>query len=226
MRKAAIAAMGISFIGLSIPTLAGAQTKLPEGSYVELRAGSSFREDADNSGSVNGSTDFDPGTSLAGAIGYSFGRGDDFGLRYLDDFRVEVEFLRQENDINDFGSVSAGNGPGDSDNQTALSAFMVNAYYDYDTGTAWTPYIGGGVGAAIVDFEASSGGNSVVDDTDTVFAYQARAGIGYEISPSTVLSVGYRFFATEDPEFDGTGGGRFDSEYLSHTVEAGLRVYF
>lgn len=226
MRKAAIAILGISFVGLSIPTLAQAQIKFPEGSYAEFRAGASFRDDADNDGSVNGSTDFDPGTSLGAAIGYSFGRGDNFGLPFLNGFRLEVEYLRQENDVNDIGFVSVGNGPGDSANEIELNAFMFNVYYDHDTGTAWTPYIGGGVGAAIVDFEASSGGNSVVDDSDTVLAFQARTGIGYEISPSVVLSVGYRFFGTDDPQFNVTNGGQFDSEYFSHTAEAGLRVYF
>ena len=60
----------------------------------------------------------------------------------------------------------------------------------------------------------------------TRIGLQARAGIGYELSPTAVVSLGYRFFDTLDPEFDAQNGTSFDSEYRSHTVEVGLRYKF
>ena len=41
------------------------------------------------------------------------------------------------------------------------------------------------------------------------------------------IDLGYRYFATSDPEFDDDLGlGGFESEYKSHNVSLGLRMNF
>lgn len=54
-----------------------------------------------------------------------------------------------------------------------------------------------------------------------MFAYQVGAGVGYALTPQVTLDVKYRYFATADPDFDGT-----DMEYASHNIYAGIRLDF
>jgi hypothetical protein len=49
-------------------------------------------------------------------------------------------------------------------------AFMGNAYWDIETNTMFTPYLGLGIGAAHVDFDTVGG------EDDWEFAYQGMAG--------------------------------------------------
>ena len=73
---------------------------------------------------------------------------------------------------------------------------MANGYYDHDMGSPLTPYAGFGLGLA--DVEAEIAGIDLGGDTE--FAYQVMVGAGYEISPSMVLTGGYRYFGIADSE--------------------------
>jgi opacity protein-like surface antigen len=86
------------------------------------------------------------------------------------------------------------------------------------TGTLVEPYVLVGIGAANVTLESD---DLDVDEDDTVFAYQAGAGLGFALTETITLFTGYRFFGTTDPEFEGV-----EAEYHSHNVEAGVRVEF
>jgi hypothetical protein len=50
---------------------------------------------------------------------------------------------------------------------------MVNAWYEIQTGTNWTPFVGNGLGAAHVSLEVDSIGTAAsnFDESNTVFAY-------------------------------------------------------
>jgi opacity protein-like surface antigen len=109
---------------------------------------------------------------------------------------------------------------------TAVSG-MLNAYYDYDTGSAWRPYIDAGLGAArLTARRVTAAGVPVVDATDTVFAYQFGIGIGYDVTKSITLAADYRYFTTLDPTFRDAAGASFDSEFVSHSVSLGIRYRF
>jgi opacity protein-like surface antigen len=95
---------------------------------------------------------------------------------------------------------------------------MANVALDMATGTIVEPYVLAGIGAANVTLESD---DLDVDEDDTVFAYQAGAGLGSALTETITLFTGYRFFATTDPEFEGV-----EAEYHSHNVEAGVRVEF
>ena len=107
---------------------------------------------------------------------------------------------------------------------------MVNAYYDLDLGSPWKPYLGGGIGAAVVGFYDAGvdGFGNFSDDEDLVFAFQAAAGIGYEFTDNLTLYGGYRFLGTTEPELETHDGANtdFDSEFYSHNIEVGFRFTF
>ena len=144
---------------------------------------------------------------------------------------------------------------------------LVNVWYDFDTGDALTPYIGGGIGLVRVDqgdvkfdtnavkdeiaaragaFLATPQGQALAarlgpalagldvdvpepEATDTVFAYQAGAGIGYALSDVTTLQVGYRLQAVKGLEFTGsnaTATTNAETDLLIHFLEIGVRYRF
>jgi opacity protein-like surface antigen len=193
----------------------GATGAIPSAFYAEIRGSANFLEDSANGmNAPNGlglSTDFDTGFGVSGAIGRDLS---DFLTGSLTNFRAEAEIAYNENGI----EGAAGNP------EINATAYMANLYYDFQTSDTYrnfVPYVGVGVGAATVELD----GIALGDDEDTVFAYQVRAGINYRIRPGLLLSLGYRFFDTQDPEFR-SALGNFESEYRSHAVEAGLRFRF
>jgi opacity protein-like surface antigen len=96
-------------------------------------------------------------------------------------------------------------------------ALMGNLLADLPLSERVRPFLGAGIGLARV--EANS--NDLGDEDDTVFAYQAIAGIGFPLTHVTTLDLQYRYFATADADFDGT-----DVEYQTHNFFAGLRFDF
>ena len=114
------------------------------------------------------------------------------------------------------------------DGAFSMIAFMANVDYDFDTGSRWVPYVGGGLGVATISLDTeSSSGTSLVDDSDTVFAYQVGAGIGYEFpleeGRSITVSLDYRYFGTQTPTFTGdVTGAEFDAAINGHDVGIGI----
>ena len=67
----------------------------------------------------------------------------------------------------------------------SVTTALANAYFDIPTGTAFTPYLGAGVGYGWGTVDGGS-------DKDG-FAYALMAGVGVNLSDSVELDVGYRF---------------------------------
>lgn len=155
--------------------------------------------------------DLDPGFAIGGFVGYEFGSG----------LRAEGELAYRLNDVETFTGIS---GSGD----VSSFAFMANAFYDFDFGSSFVPYVGGGIGAARLSFsDAGVVGIPLVDGDDVVFAYQLGAGIGFQVSPRLTVTADYRYFATADGEFSATAGGTvFDGEYSNSTILIGVRTTF
>lgn len=114
----------------------------------------------------------------------------------------------------------------------SVLTFMGSVYYDFDLGSGWKPYVGGGLGAASISLESkSASGRSLADDKNTVFAYQAGGGVGYEFAASEdhaiTVSLDWRYFRTADPTFKGAvTGAEFDTEIGGHEISLGLRYGF
>jgi len=56
-------------------------------------------------------------------------------------------------------------------------------------------------------------------EDDSAFAYQFGLGLGYSINENWIIDISYKYFATEDPDFEGT-----KSEYDSHNITIGFRI--
>jgi opacity protein-like surface antigen len=185
-----------------------------EGLYVSGNTGFGMASDSDLTDStvpgITVNTEFDTGLAFGAALGYDFNR-----------FRVEGEISYQKNDIDKISAQGVSLVPtGDA---KALS-FLINGYYDFINHSAFTPYISAGLGLAQVEFndlDIYKVGFSGSSDEDTVFAYQIGIGVGYAITEKVTIDVKYRYFGTEDSEYDSTEG-----EFASNNLLFGVRVNF
>lgn len=187
------------------------------GIYIGGVAGLSFRSDTILTSAALGSAtmEFSPGYMFGGYIGYDFGNN----------IRLEWEVSYRENRIRTGGG---------KDPQALTSSIIFNGYYDLPLskpfkGLPFTEYFnlyfGGGVGVATAQLETISLGQ-VIDDNETLFAYQLEAGLGWNFNPKMNLSLGYRFFDTADPEFVLPAGQRVHMELHTHEFIIKLRYLF
>lgn len=217
MKKSFIIAGLAGLTALTAVSSAQAEERWPRW-YIGLSGGYTYMADQDVSGGGIGanSISLNDGYGIGGSIGYL----PSSSMPLLNAMRFEAEVTYHTNDIH---SVHLNNGTNVTGSGTLDStAYMINALYDLPTGSNWSPYFGGGIGMATVHLSAGSGaGNG--GSSDTQFAYQGLAGIGYapESLPNTQWTVGYRYLATTDAKFSGTS-----VEYSTHNFEAGLKLRF
>lgn len=186
-----------------------------QGLYVKGAGAVNVMRDHDfNTASGQIDTDMDTGYGISGAVGYDYGQ-----------VRAEVEMAYRQNDVSSHtlaGTGALANPGGD----VSSLAVMVNGYYDFDTQSPLTPYVGAGIGVANVDFQDyASGATNAMSGDDTTFAYQAIAGLEYEFVDHLSALVEYRYFATSDIDVDSTLGGNLstDTSYGNHSFLLGLK---
>jgi len=199
MKKALIT---IIAIGTMFPATAHAVSL-----YVAANAGLALLQDSTMSG---------PGFSYE--IGYdqgflaNAGIGIDFGP-----IRAEGTVQYQENDLesisgNSFGFYFSSGITGD----VSTVAYMFNGYWDINTGFSVEPFITAGAGLATVKFD-----DTIESDDDSVFAWQAGAGVGFALNDHAYLDFTYRYFATSDLSIYDA-----DIDISGHNFLAGLRYNF
>lgn len=191
-------------------TRAGTPANAPR-IYIGALIGPNFAFDSDvELGGSKRNADYEPGGAFSLFGGYAFGNG----------LRLEGEVAIRGNE---FDHLDGSNLSGD-----LLSlAFMANGFYDIDTGSAFVPYLGVGIGFAVAETDnVRSGGGLIVDDTTAAFAYQFGGGLAYMLTPRLALVGDLRFFGTTDLEMRAAGGGDFTATYFNADLLFGLRFGF
>ncbi len=116
-----------------------------------------------------------------------------------------------------------------ADGQGDVSSLGVfaNAYYHFAASDTVSPYVGVGLGLMDVDVNYSPSGISVIDGGETVFAYQARAGVGFMLSESMELFGEFTYRASDDVEVDNDlFPGTLEIENTQSLITGGLRFNF
>lgn len=168
--------------------------------------------------------------SLAGNFNFSYKPGYmgslAFGSRFdadslIGEGRIELELGYRSNPLD---QIEFSDGKFDAEGDASAVSLMLNTYGEYPGSSTLTPYLGVGVGVATVSLEGFAlAGSAVVDDSDSVFAYQFAAGIDWPLSERLTLDFGYRFFGTLDPELVDALGTTIKTEYRVHGLQIGLR---
>lgn len=218
MKRILIAAAAIAIWG--IPAISQAVPARP-GGYLAGFLGVSIPRDADvdsYDGTIyNDRVEFDPGIAVGGAVGYDYG--------FL---RMEGEISYRQSEINGVTDRPSGVPYTGVDGDVGALAFMANAFFDMENNTPITPYWGGGIGFAVLDVSdtTSAQGQLYYEGDDTVFAYQAGAGVEIALNPFVSFDLGYRYFGTSKATIDEDSLQSTKFRLESHNVLAGLRVKF
>lgn len=229
MLRVSTVLLSLSVLAAALPVGAKAQQAQDSnglsGFYTELRGGVNFLDNARNSGNANpifptgtAKTDFGTGFTLGAAIGYKFSDRDRWGSGFWNGVRTELEVGYGQDDINVPMEQFENSQQPDIDGWR----FMANTYYDIDTGTRFTPYVGAGLGFTSLDLNNAG----LSDKSDTTFTYQFRGGVDYALTKQFSVNVGYRYLDTDNPKFTNNDGSLFQTEYNSHAIELGLRYSF
>jgi len=204
----------LSVLGFVIGTSSVVVSKAQAQFYVSGNAGVSTLMDSDTKwdGDLGEST-FNDGHVFTGAVGHTWGL-----------FRVEGELSYRKNDWVVF--IEEGLAYATEGDFSSLS-FMANVWRDFNTGTNYVPFVGGGIGISTMNMEITKIENSPLsyDISDTVFAYQLGAGIGYKLTPKATINLSYRLFGTSEVELvDSNNNDTY--EYLNHSFMIGYRTTF
>ena len=198
--------------------------------------------------SANSVTEYGTGVRLSGILGYWINPN----------YRVEGEifFGRAKVDKLTFNGITTpnlrmpgtnvripGKTPADVSGSAKQQGAMINVWYDFNSDSQWTPYVGLGLGYIKVDLGSLEYDNNAVaqrvlevvhpapvptlspgyvpevSPTDTALAYQFGAGMSYKKSDAITIDLGYRLQNTKALEFNGKNAD------VSVTSEQKLRVH-
>ena len=116
-----------------------------------------------------------------------------------------------------------------------LLGVMANIWFDIDTGSAVLPYLGGGVGLGHITLDNRSRLGSLLQEfpesSASAFAFQAGAGVGFDIGAGVTISLGYRLYGTTAAElpWNAVDTGKDEvlkASVLHHNVDLGIGFRF
>ena len=209
---------------LVLPSI-GAAAEPRAGAYISGFIGVSVPGDSDvttdnfgNGDTYHDQVEFDPGIYIGGTGGYDFG--------YL---RLEGEISHRNSEIDSITDKDDGFRYRRPDGNLGVTAFMANGFFDLHNDSRVTPYLGGGIGFAVLnlsDTHAVDNRYMYEEGDDTVFAYQVGAGVEIALNPRYSLDLGYRYFGTDTATIDGDFFQSSSMKFESHNVTVGFRATF
>ncbi len=206
--------MGIALSACVLLAPIHAHAAVEKGWYVGSQLDWSFQDEAEASlSNVTNDVDYNTGWGLSGEVGYAWGNG----------LRTAGELVYRNATVDGVTGTGAGASGGGLHN----TAMMANMYYDIETGTRFTPYIGAGVGGSFVDADnlrTVNGGT--FDDQRFKLAYQGIVGAAVDLDGNWDFTVDYRYFATPDVKFKTNTVTKGEIQNSSHNLMVGLRYVF
>jgi outer membrane autotransporter protein len=241
MKKVCVLLLFIAFVFSSTFAIAG-QT----GVYIAPKFIYSYQriDNAELKGSITGigsesvglSSQKDSSFGGALAIGYNFQQNFDLPIR------TEIEYAMRSESKGDFSDAYYIGGALIKESGSmkfGVQSVFLNVFFDINTGTQFTPYVGGGLGVAIIDtdgnYKVTEDGNTLFDNSasnsETNFAFNLAAGVGYDVSDNFTLDLGYRYADFGEGE---TGNVidvsnvslKGEARIVAHEVLFGLRYEF
>ena len=200
---------------LLVPSIIVAQTESITASYLNVDAGSNglLNQLARETGEPG------YGDDLEEAPGFSIEwctlpiDGISFGLEYIY-FSTEASVggnadAADANDFNNyFSTTSFQAGATTISEEYATHSYLFNFAYDVEMGSRLNAYVAAGAGLTHISGEASvsnPGLSRSYDDSDTVFAYQLKAGLRFALNEAWSVQGGVRYLDYKDFEFSYDG---------------------
>ena len=152
-------------------------------------------------------------------MGYTLGLA--VGTEVFENLRGEIELsVIQSHPESFLGSPS-------SDDITSTGINLLgNLWYDIDTGSGFTPYVGGGLGVGYTELTSDESDDKY---SATGLVYQLGAGVKVAMTDSLALDLGYRYKVMPDAPVSGdyvAPDTDITLDATSHIVQAGLTFTF
>lgn len=181
------------------------------------------------------SQSFEP--SFTGGVGVGY----IWSPNWRTDFTVDIHsIMHAEYEGTGTAPLAAGGTAfGTSEDKTKMMStiLLLNGYYDFRTGTPWTPYLGAGLGFAVnqitqsyTESQAYWGVTGSQRSTDVQFAAAAMVGVSYDFSSFFAIDVNYRFLHIGGSQVTLSEIGLPTStveigDLNEHQIRAGFRFY-
>ena len=145
-------------------------------------------------------------------VGYDFYPANDIPLR------TEIEYAIRTNSETDWDGKHGLDAT--LKGRWNLQTLFLNLYWDFHNDTAFTPYIGGGLGMGFVESRYKVEGlgySGSSTDYNTVFAWNAGAGVSYAFTDNISADLAYRFV--------GLGYSETEKTILGEKQKLGMAPY-
>lgn len=128
--------------------------------------------------SVGADVNYGGGFSIDAGVGYDFGA-----------IRTELTYGYSRASLNNFEfNNNVVNHSGDASGILNKNDVLASVYYDFNTGSRWVPYIGGGIGYTNISTPSFTVDGTRYSSTNRgLFGWQAKAGIAYTMTYNTDL---------------------------------------
>lgn len=169
-----------------------------QGIYAGVVSGLNLEYFQQNNRFTSHNFDTQPGYQVGGSLGYKF----------CNNIRVEGEVSYRRNNFKHFYR-----------GHRELITCMANAFYDFDTNSEWTPYLGMGIGYAHGRGKIRRTYQPYLYYTgyyhikEHMAAWQGIAGISYRLTCSTEIGAEYRILLAQEKSYN-------------HLFALSLREYF
>lgn len=186
-------------------------------------------------GSSQYSQSFEPSFTGGAGVGYIW------SPHWRTDFTVDVHSIMHAEYTGTGTAPLAAGGTafGTSEDKTKMMStiLLLNGYYDFRTGSPWTPYLGAGLGFAVnqitqsySESQAYWGVTGSQRSTDVQFAAAAMVGVSYDFSSFFAIDVNYRFLHIGGSQVTLSEIGLPTStveigDLNEHQIRAGFRFY-
>ena len=106
--------------------------------------------------------------------------------------RTEVEYAARS-DVRASWDRSSATGTDKFKALFNVQTLQANVYWDIETGMAIKPFVGGGMGMSFIYADYKREDSSSYSDSTTGFAWNAGAGVAYDLNESVTVDLAYRF---------------------------------
>lgn len=172
-----------------------------------------------NGGTASLDNGYDGTLGLGAAVGF------DLYPHYMVPARLEVEYMHM-GEAEESGTGRGLLGPDFSYKQkNQASSLFVNAYVDLHNSTAFTPYVGAGLGTAWIKSDGNLA-EGLGSHTETNVAWNVGLGVAMELSYNTSLDFGYRYASFGTAKTGLNSVGHIESHMAMHQFNLGLRFTF
>jgi opacity protein-like surface antigen len=170
------------------------------------------------------------GNGLRAGFDSGSGWGGDIGWRYGNGWAAELEWNYRSHSLN---ALRLGSANLARDGDFASNILMANGLRRIPSTSAWTPYLGAGIGwvqEIDIDAKPGSGGIERSYSASSKLAFQLIAGVEYAVTPQWRMTADARWLRVGsvrlDNEVGNPGGTVGPLTYNPLSVQVGIRYSF